>query len=310
MIREIQKKKTLIQAFSMVELLVITILLSVLTLMALRMFDSNDSAKLAKARLEMRQIADACAEFNSKKGYFPKEMKELINVGFYKNTPRTPFGNDYYLDGNFVCCSLDSADSAKSGDSGAVIRLIYNRIFIEDEFEDQTVTSRVWTINPAGGIDFDNTENMERQGGKYVKSDTALVSKSKFSGGTVTLKGIIPKKDDKGDRINSKIALSWGTNVSLSWENIVNKPYAKITLGSTEYTDRKFTGSENPVTFKIVTSANAGSKGKTMNIRYYIDNMQVPLNLNGTTVTVTAQPLTVTLKKGVFIDSVSASMGE
>lgn len=312
-----EKKKRYYKAsgFTLVEIMVVTILLAILTLLALRMFDTQVTARAAKASIEMRKLADACIDFNGTNGNFPNSISDLVKAGFYPRVPVSPYGEKYYLDGNFVCCNILSGSDVKGEDSGEIIRTIYNSVFLFDDFDDIDFTQEKWSVSAIANLEFDDAEpGKQRFGAVYSKNAVTLTSKDNFEGGVITVKAYLPRRDLGGNIVSSsKIKIAWGANVRLSWETKENQAQADIIAGSgpVDPNVKKFIPNNNQHIFKIKTSGSAGQSASTMNIRYYIDDMRQPLPpITGQTVSVTAKPIIITLSKDSYLDSVEASFGE
>ncbi|PKK92215.1 MAG: hypothetical protein CVV64_02040 [Candidatus Wallbacteria bacterium HGW-Wallbacteria-1] len=288
--------------FSLVELMVMIIIVSILVLMATRFFSgAPEDAKSAKATIEMRQIVDACVDFNGKNGKFPRDFSELVAAGYYSSAPDTPFGTRYSLDGNYVVCP--TAVGKMNMDIGA-LRKSYNKTVIFDEFNDAEESAFFWSNAAAfANIDFagDSPDRFSSLSGTYIKSATKLVSKGNFSSCDITVSALLPSRnpENRALKLANSIYISIGT-IFMKWENTKTKPQARVTFG-TGAIDDEYVGDMNSHVFKISLRRKRKSAGRAY---YYLDG--VPLNPSGATVSIPGGPLELEMSKDIHIERVEA----
>lgn len=282
--------------FTMVELLMIIIIISILFLMVTHfLFDAPDEAKTAKATIEMKQIADACVQFNRKNGEFPRKFSELVSGGYYPGAPATPYGTKYELDGNFVICPL-------VGNRGDSLKKVYNKALILDEFQDLQESYLFWS-NTGSLVNFDyagdDAGRSSKIDGTYVKSPTKLTSKLEFSFCDITAIAALPARnpDNPTVELASSLSITLGALVNFKWVNEKDgRPLIKVTAGGVTITD-KFVGDNNPHEFKI--SVRSFDKTKWI-VRYFVDGK--PLNPSGDKVSPGSSFLELDVTKDVYLE--------
>lgn len=103
------------EGLTLVELLAVTVIVSVLSLMAVQVYgEITDRAKWAKSKEELRNIESALERFHAENGYYPTKLNELVKQGYMNtnSTFRTPWGSSrsklYYF------YAVDNASTGRS----------------------------------------------------------------------------------------------------------------------------------------------------------------------------------------------------
>lgn len=84
------------EGLTLVELLAVTVIVSVLSLMAVQVYgEITDRAKWAKSKEELRNIESALERYHAENGYYPTRLDDLVKHGYMNSnsTFQTPWGS-------------------------------------------------------------------------------------------------------------------------------------------------------------------------------------------------------------------------
>lgn len=80
------------RGFTLIELLIaLAIIASLLTYVGVRMAHKVDTAKEQALRHNLDSLRDAIDQFHADRGRFPRELIELVDLGYLRKLPTDPF---------------------------------------------------------------------------------------------------------------------------------------------------------------------------------------------------------------------------
>lgn len=307
-------RKRAAAGFMLVELVVVMMLLGILVLLAFKYLGgTTDDVRRAKATVEIKEISDACQEYCSRNGTYPRQFSDLVAGGFYPGPVKSPYGTTYTLDGNYVFCPLPSDGSGTSGKKSDGLTKLYNPVFLYDEFDDLAKSKTIWTATSnLGNLDYAGVEGNENTPGTFVTANsTVLTSINPMPAGDFKVRAVIPSQKynastKKWTRMAGSVSFRIGTTVTMEWKNATSSAYAIVKAGSKSY-GKHFAPDMNvhELRAKVIPSR---INNKYSRVLYYIDGRC--MDPTGETVEFKGGFMELTLSDGTYIGNAEAAITE
>jgi general secretion pathway protein G len=130
-----QKRRSLCQGFTLIELMIVVVILGLLaTIIMPKILSKPDKARVATARINIRQIMTALALFRTENGRFPTTSEGLEALvsnpgglpdydpdGYLDKVPLDPWKNNFiYISPGLNGRDFDIVSYGKDGESGGI----------------------------------------------------------------------------------------------------------------------------------------------------------------------------------------------